>query len=277
MYCYTYSIPLYPSPLGIEKRQGIILETEKGWGEAAPLKGFSKNPLDALFFAQLSVKEPFPTRYPKIRLNALISSLQEAETAIQNGFQTLKFKVKGLSPESAVQNIAALQGMGTPLRIDANRSWSVEEAKLILSRLDPKGIEYIEEPLSDPTRISELPPFPFALDETLLDPQGETLAALPAFSAFVLKPTLLGKRLERWIAFGKKQNKTLTFSSSFESAIGLVHIAKLQEIHAPHTPAGLDTYRTFKQNFLPFPIIRGELSPEPIPPVDRTWLLKAAH
>jgi O-succinylbenzoate synthase len=95
-------------------------------------------------------------------------------------------------------------------------------------------------------------------------------------SAFVLKPTLLGDRLQHWIDLGKQEGKTLTFSSSFESAIGLVHISKLQEIHSPKTPAGLETHRSFKHNFLPFPIEGGRLLPELIPPIDRSWLTNIA-
>ncbi len=257
-------------------RQGIILETEKGWGEAAPLTGFSKDPLDSLVFALRSCLEPFPTHYPKIRLNALASTPKEAEQALKLGFQTLKYKVKGLSPETAAKNISHLQSMNARLRIDANRFWSVEEAKRFLDRLDPKGIEYIEEPIADPEKLSELPPFPFALDETLLEPNREPLALLPQICAFVLKPTLLGQRLDSWIALAKAHGKTLTFSSSFESAIGLVQIARLQEVHAPETAAGLDTYRSFKENFLPFPIAEGALLPQPIPLIDRSWLTKIA-
>ncbi len=265
---YTYNIPLHPSALRLPERRGLILETEQGWGEAAPLE----NCIDAFVFALRSAQQPFPKHYPNIRINALASTLEEAELALQRGFQTIKYKVRGLSPETATKTVSVLQTMGVPLRIDANRSWSFEEAKRFLTLLDPKGIEYIEEPVDDPTRLHELPSFPFALDETLLDPAAPWQSA----SAFVLKPTVLGDRLQSWIDLGKKEGKTLTFGSSFESAIGLVHIARLQGIHSPDTPAGLDTYRSFKHNFLPFPIERGMLLPEPIPPVDRSWLTNVA-
>ena len=264
MRCYTYSIPLHPSPFQKSERRGVILETDEGWGEAAPLD----HGVDAFVFALRQALQPFPKTYPNIRVNALVATLEEAEQARQNGFQTIKYKVRGLSPETAAETVAALQAMNVPLRIDANRSWSFEEAKRFLNLLDPKGIEYIEEPIDDPTRLHELPPFPFALDETLLGSNAPWTSA----SAFVLKPTLLGNRLQSWIDLGKQEGKTLTFSSSFESAIGLVHIARLQEIHSPDTPAGLDTHRSFKYNFLPFPIKHGRLQPLPIPPVDRSWL-----
>lgn len=268
MRCYTYNIPLHPSLFRLSERRGVILETEEGWGEAAPLD----QGVDAFVFALRQAKQPFPKTYPNILVNALVSTLEEAEWARQSGFQTIKYKVRGLSPEIAAKTVAALQTMNVPLRIDANRTWNVEEATRFLSRLDPEGIEYIEEPVDDPARLHELPPFPFALDETLL----ESNAPWGSASAFVLKPTLLGDRLQHWIDLGKREGKTLTFSSSFESAIGLVHIAKLQEIHSPETPAGLDTHRSFKHNFLPFPIERGRLQPLSIPPVDRSWLTNIA-
>lgn len=276
MRCYTYRVPLHPSALALSERTGIILETDDGWGEAAPLPGFSKDPLDSLVFALRSAMQPFPKQYPNVKLNAFPSTLEEAEMAIRNGFQTLKFKLKGLSPEAAARRVSTLQSMGAKLRLDANRCWSVEEAKRFFGALDSRGIEYIEEPIQEPTRLAELQGFPFALDETLLDGDSENIAALPQVHAFVLKPTLLGDRLDRWISFGKKWGKTLVFGTSFESAIGLTQIARLQEIHAPMTPAGLDTFRFFKQNFLPFPIEGGTLQPHPIPPVDRACLMKIA-
>ncbi len=265
MHFYGYNIALHPSCLPLSERQGIIVETMHGWGEAAPLPGFSKEPLAALDFALRSASIPFPKRYPSIALSALASTLEEAEKAIQNGYQTLKYKVKGLSPEKAAENVTHLQTLGVSLRIDANRCWNLEEAKRFLDNLDTKNIEYIEEPLADPSLLPELPPFPFALDETLLDLNAVIHHQV---TTLVLKPTLLGDRLDHWIQSDKK----LVFSSSFESAIGLIQIARLQEIYAPNLAAGLDTYRTFTNNFFPFPVEQGRLLDQPIPPIDRTWL-----
>jgi len=276
MYCYTYKLPLTSTPsfLPFSVRTGLILETAEGWGEAAPLPGYSDNPLDSLVFALRSVKQPFPTRSPAIRINALASTPQEAERALKSGFQTLKYKVKGLSPQQAAVVVLELQSFRTPLRIDVNRSWSVEEAKRFLESVDVRFIDYIEEPLQEPERLLELPPFPFALDETLREKRAEKLAMLECVRALVLKPTLLGNSLNRWIEFGKQHGKILTFSSSYESAIGLVHIACLQELHSPTSAAGLDTFRAFQQNFLPFPLEQGQLVSQEIPPINRSWLCK---
>jgi O-succinylbenzoate synthase len=270
---YGYNIALHPSCLPLSDRRGIIVETEHGWGEAAPLPGFSKEPLSALSFALTSAAHPFPKQYPSTHLSALASTPEEAISAIQRGYRTLKYKVKGLSPEKAAEVVTLLQPLGAQLRIDANRCWSLEEAKRFLGNLDPKNIEYIEEPLAEPKHLSELPPFPFALDETLLDPNADIPKQV---TAFVLKPTLLGHRLDHWIALGKKLGKTLSFSSSFESAIGLIHIARLQSIHAPAVAAGLDTYRSFTKNFFSFPIYRGKLLDQPIDPIDRSCFYELA-
>jgi O-succinylbenzoate synthase len=88
----------------------------------------------------------------------------------------------------------------------------------------------------------------------------------------VLKPTLLGRRLDFLIQLGQKLNKKLVFSSSFESAIGLLHIAHLQARFFHETAVGLDTHRFFHGNFFPMPVKNGMLCNHPLPHMDRTWL-----
>lgn len=262
---YGYKIPLLASPFPFSIREGILLETERGgWGEAAYLPGFSIDLLSSFIFAKRCAKLPFFSTYPSLSISALARNLFDAETALQSGFETIKYKVSGLSPEHAAADVRQLQTLSVSLRIDANRCWSVEEASRFLSAIEPINIEYIEEPVSDPGQLAKLPPFPFAYDETLLNPSAD----LRHVQTLVLKPTLLGDRLDTWIEKGKQLGKQLVFSSSYESAIGLIHLAWLQKTHAPNTAAGLDTYRAFAKNFLPFPIKNGKLQEQPIPPIN---------
>ncbi len=55
---YLYKIPLLPSPLLLKERRGIILQTEHGLGEAAPLPLFSK---ETLLEALLSLAQGTPS------------------------------------------------------------------------------------------------------------------------------------------------------------------------------------------------------------------------
>jgi o-succinylbenzoate synthase len=284
MRIYSYNIPLHPSPLPLSVRQGLIVQTETGWGEIAPLPGWSaesllesiaslpKNPAPSAFFGCKSALLPFPASFPPIPLCALVSDFSAAKEAVSSGFRTLKIKIKNLSPLDALKWISSIRSPSVQLRIDINRSWPLKDALYFLQALDPDGIEYIEEPVPCPASLLELTRLPIALDETLLAFDAEKWIALPNISALVLKPTLLGARLSTLIAAGRKLGKKLIFSSSFESAIALLHIAHLQMRHAPENAAGIDTHRFFKANFLPFPVKNGFLCPDPLPPVDRTWL-----
>jgi o-succinylbenzoate synthase len=282
MRIYTYNIPISTQILTISSRQGIVFETEQGFGEAAPLPGRSRETIYDLIAASPSIDfalncahRPFPRSFPSIPLCALATNRHEAESALNRGFQTLKIKVGNHSVCDALDLVSRIQRYPVRLRIDVNRRWGFDEAMQFFNRLDLINIEYIEEPTHDLHRWSQLPPIPIALDETLQQAK-KAWIHLPNVHALILKPTLLGRRLDGLIQFGKKYGKKLVFSSSFESAIGLLHIAHLQATFSPQNAVGLDTHRFFRFNFLPMPVQNGMLSDHPLPPLDRTWLKEYA-
>ena len=284
MRIYTYNIPISTPLLTITNRQGLIFQSEAGYGEAAPLPGWSKESVDDLIasihnrasypsfdFGLRCAELPFPSSFPRIPLCALVTSLSEAETALNSGFKTLKIKIKNHSVREALDFIAHVQLPCIRLRIDVNRRWSFEKAQLFFNQLNPTGIDYIEEPTHDLHKLHKLSNLPLALDETLREPESNWIH-LPNLHALVLKPTLLGHRLDYLIQLGQKQGKKLIFSSSFESAIALLHIAHLHARFSLQTAVGLDTHRFFHGNFFPMPIKNGMLCDHPLPPLDRTWL-----
>jgi O-succinylbenzoate synthase len=264
MQFFPYEIPLLPSHLFLAVRRGEIIQTELGFGEVAPLPGTSRDA--ALHFGLSCARIPFPTAFPRIKLCGLVSTLEEAHQATAKGIQVLKVKVGLLTPSQARIFVTQIQReCGVYLRIDVNRKWDLYEARQFLDGVDLTKIEYIEEPLKDPRDLSSLCPAPLALDESLQNP---SLWEHPDVTTFVLKPTMLGEKLIPLLSFKKK----LIFSSSFESAIGLLHIAHLQARFAPEHAVGLDTFKYFMGNFLPIQIVQGTLSDHPLPPIDRRWL-----
>ena len=261
MQFFRYEIPLYPSPLPLALRTGIIAQTEQGYGEIAPLPGFGGDPAFGLSSAQF----PFPKAFPRIPYSGLASTYEEAA---KTECQTLKLKVGSLSPREALALVTRIQeNLPLKLRIDVNRKWSVSDAHHFLDALDLTNIEYVEEPLSDPRALTQFPRIPIALDETLLE---EPIQDYPNIVALILKPTLLGDKMPSLLASKKK----LVFSSSFESAIGLLHIAHLQARYSPEVAVGIDTFKYFKGNFFPIPTKEGFLLDEPLPPIDRKWLVR---
>ncbi len=119
------------------------------------------------------------------------------------------------------------------LRIDANRTLSLESAKRLFDGLDPARIDYLEEPLAAPL---ELPALHFAtglsiaLDESLHEPEHRAaLETAPGVVAHVVKPTLLGsvRALRARAERTARQQLRTTVTSTFESGYTLWVLARL--------------------------------------------------
>jgi o-succinylbenzoate synthase len=282
MRLYSYDIPLITPVFSMKSRQGLIIETSNGLGEVAPLPGWSQEnlqdiltkPHPSLEFGLLSASSAFPTIFPSIEIAALTFNRKDVIKAIQQGYQTIKLKVKNTEIANAI-DIINQSPASIRWRIDANRSWDLQETIKFFRSIDEQRIEYIEEPLQNIQQLDQLPFIPIALDETLLSFDATQTLIPDNIRAFVLKPTLLGSRIHSLIDLGHKLHKTLVFSSCFESEIGLFHIARLQSIHSPKIAAGIDTYRYFQNHFLTFPVQNGKLMPKTVS-LDRRWLSEIA-
>lgn len=275
---YRYNLELNrPLRLGkqtLTHREGVLLSpTDRPdcWGDAAPLPGLSRETIDdvirslltesgskppSLEFALQSLDlKPAAVRVP---VNALLSGtrevvLQRAAELHDLPYQSIKLKV-GREPTvdqeiEFVQQVRQRLRPDQRLRLDANRRWSLEQAVRFGKGVQRLGIEYIEEPLKRPRECElflERTEVPYALDETLV--QSPRLEHFPRAAALVVKPTLLGNRR----VFDRLQSAgiPLVFSSCFESALGLLAVARLAASYSPALPAGLDTSRWFVRDLL---------------------------
>ena len=168
------------------------------------------------------------------------------------GWRAAKLKV-GTRPVpediALCRAVRAVLGDGIALRLDANRSWDLEQAVTFGRGLAGAGIEYLEEPLGDPSRLADFHDatgIAAALDESLLEIRPEHLDRHPAVGAVVLKPTLLGGagRAREWIARALELDIRPVVSGCFESGVGTLALAELAWTSTGDAvPAGLDTYR----------------------------------
>ena len=199
------------------------------------------------------------TRQPRatVSLNGLLLGgpeevLEKARRLREAGFRAVKLKVGRRAVEEEVDLVRALSrvlGPDVRLRVDANRAWSLDEATAFVRGVTGVAIEYIEEPLADPSLLPDLVAqyeVPVALDESLMDVTVEGLGRHTYARAVILKPTLLGglvptlRMAERAMALGM----TPVLSASFETGIGLQGLVALAAGLGPHDiPVGLDTYR----------------------------------
>jgi O-succinylbenzoate synthase len=207
-----------------------------------------------------------PAKY--VPVNALLFGdtkqvIQKAENYFNIGYRTFKLKITAGESDTAIRSIEALHGIfgnTIELRLDANQSFSLDEALYFAEEIPEGSVAYIEEPLAYAEYIGEFyakTAIRSALDETLWQ-KPELLEYLPAeaLSALILKPNRLGGisvtlELARW---AKKHNLLTVFSSAFESGISLSFYSWLAATTSSEPAAcGLDTYRYLKGDLLETP------------------------
>ena len=197
---FRYGLPLTaPLPLAhgvLERRDGLLLKLmtddgRVGWGEAAPLPGFSAESIDeaasaltthaellvgtplgeeasggacppsvsfALASAILSLSDDIAGTVP---LNALLAGdpvqiLERARGLAGAGYGCAKLKVGLKTPEADAALVCAVGealGESVALRLDANRAWTMAAALDFAERIKGCAIAYIEEPLAEPAGL----------------------------------------------------------------------------------------------------------------------------
>lgn len=227
-----------------------------------------------------------------VPLNGLLAGspervLEEARRMRDAGYRAVKLKVGLRSVEEDVSLIHALRrevGATVALRFDANRAWSFEEATGFADGLEGVEYEYVEEPLTDTSRLSDLAlgcGMPVALDESLVDMEPVDLEEHRYARAVVLKPTLLGgiSRTLRFARTASRLGMTPVTSAAYESGVGTSALVALAaDIGDRAIPAGLDTYRRLAEDVskprldLSGPSIRLDKLPGARPGLDPRWI-----
>lgn len=276
----------------LSTRDGLILiltdsSGNHGFGEIAPLQSLHKETLEeaeAQILLALQAKNlQQPMFFPSVQcgvemalhdlknslntsiyqqfqpLNALISGAKNTllSKAVQDGYTTLKIKVGRHSLEDDIANVRSIRervGNNIALRLDANRTWSLETALELGYALKDCRIEYIEEPCKNVHDIAEFASktgICVALDEMLYSSNEEEFEArtqIPnvALAAYVLKPSVLGG-IERSSMLAREANERgllAVVSSVFESGIALRFYARLQQSwnDGRAVACGLDTF-----------------------------------
>ncbi|MCX6178313.1 MAG: o-succinylbenzoate synthase [Chlorobiales bacterium] len=227
--------------------------------------------LDALTSGDAPVFSDGAIRAAKnVPVNALLFGetkqvIRRAEEYFNLGYRTFKLKVSSGDMDTAIRSIEALNriyGNTVELRLDANQSFSLDEALSFTEHLPQESIAYIEEPLKQAEYIEEFyakTAIRSALDETLWQ-NPELLDQIPpeALSALILKPNRLGGiwATLQLVRYAKKHNLLAVFSSAFESGISLSFYSWLAASTTSKPAAcGLDTYRYLKHDLLETPFM----------------------
>lgn len=230
----------YRRPFKGGERHGILLKLETdqgkvGWGEIAPLPGFSQETYEEALADLLEGKE---SELPSVRWGQaaamldLVSPLDIESIPIRT-LEQEKIKVGHLSLNDAIQKTEKTECSG----VDMNRSWSLEEALAFAGHFP--DLDYFEEPLKSGEDASKFP-YPVALDESLRE---SAVPPYPTVKAHVIKPMLHGYPLPK-----KTKEVDFILSSSYESELGIHQIAKLAyRLEIPLKPMGLGTTHLFEE------------------------------
>ncbi len=261
---------------------------QEQWAEASPLPGRSQETiqdvLDALNRFSKGISAPLPpslqfaldtTLLPPfekpLKICRLLSGtpqqiLKIAERLYQEGATHVKVKVADIKIQESVALIKELKHFFR-LRIDSNRSWGMEEAKVIMHNFSPEdpSIEFFEEPLRIPHELRNFP-LPIALDESLAEKSIDHFLSFPMLRALVIKPSLLGgiAACEQWMSICQQRHLQYVWSSAFESGIGILQLARLAaQYPSSNSPPGFDSYSFLSQDLLATPLLLhgGTLTP----------------
>lgn len=281
---YRYRLPLVAGAALRDRRltcrEGLLLrlcaDGASGWGEIAPLPGFS---LESLAEAEQAARqwladwltgEPPACGLPSV---AWGTSMAQAElagtlpTALSHsvplchgdpdalfarlaGVPLAKMKV-GLYEAVRDGMLVTLLLEALPqlrLRLDANRSWTPERARQFARYVPPAlraRIAFIEEPCHSPAASREFARqsgIAIGWDESGREP-GFALQAEPGVAALVIKPMLVGSlaQVTAQVAQARAAGLEVVISAAIESSLGLTQLSRLAAWLTPETPPGLDT------------------------------------
>ena len=169
--------------------------------------------------------------HTRVQAHALVSSVDDARAAVQEGFQTLKIKVGAgaiLDDARRVRAIRRAVGDTIRLRLDANQAWSNDDARTALDAFQTERIEFIEEPLRAPTpdnllALKNYSAIPIAADESARTEHDiQRIIEHACVDAIVLKPTLCGGPLTTQMLAQKCHAAKLlsVVTTSFDGPIG---------------------------------------------------------
>jgi O-succinylbenzoate synthase len=260
---HHYKLPLKNGPYG-SFREGLIVQTETGFGDIAPLLGISPETFEEAREEAVRLLPDFPNVEPKLPsvrfafdcAKVPLKSVSVPVNALNEyrpGFSVVKIKVAKLSVEQTKALIDQIP-TGIGIRLDFNRQWPLEKLFRLADLYPPTAFDYLEEPTRDFSELlqfSEKTGFPIAMDESIPDvPYWQ----IPTLKALVVKPTILGTVPK------PPPGVELIFSSVFESGVGVTHIARLAAQHNPNRPHGLDPYTHLQSDLLvPRPTIENGL------------------
>ncbi len=210
---------------------------------------------------------------------------QQIRQKIKEGYSCFKMKIGAIDFQTELEILQFIRDhtkeKQITIRVDANGSFSPEEALRNLEKLSQLNIHSIEQPLKQgqwkhTEFLCREKIVPIALDEELIGIHGQIkkihLLELLKPQYIVLKPSLLGGFFEtaEWISLAEERNIGWWITSALESNIGLNALVQFTMENRILMEQGLGTGQLYHNNFSsPLNVKNGYIFYSP----DRLWNL----
>ncbi|MFT4122200.1 MAG: o-succinylbenzoate synthase [Microbacteriaceae bacterium] len=231
-------LPLRRRFRGIDVREAMLFEGPAGWAEFSPFVEYDDAEAAAWLRAAVEAgwdEPPAPVR-TAVRVNATMPAVPAEDVpavlARFPGCRTVKVKVADAGQTLAedvrrVHAVRAALGPEGRIRLDANGSWSVDEAERAARALAVADLEYLEQPCASVAELAELRRrirdlgVPVAADESVRkadDPLA--VARAGAADLLVVKAQPLGG-VRRALGLVARAGLPVVVSSALETSVGI--------------------------------------------------------
>lgn len=199
------------------------------------------------------IEESFETHVCAFLMGSKEQILEQAALRKAQGFTFAKLKIGNHSFMDAYDLVTELKDQ-FKLRIDVNQAWDTKDAIHFFSKFSLNSFDYVEEPFNNSQDLA-LFPHPLAVEGHQNLPYA-FLEKLPTLKAIIYKPMIQGGMsrcidLKKW---ADSRGISIILSSSFESDIGLTHIANMAHRLSLKAPVGIGTYYYMTRHLGPKPL-----------------------
>ncbi len=220
---------------------------------------------------------------PEVEVGHTISAADRSGAAGQAaesrgaGYRCLKAKVGIGDDAGRLAAIRAAAGPDMAIRIDANGSWTVDQAQAALDSLGPVGIELCEEPvhgLEEMGQLAEVTDIPLALDESSRLPGALDRRVC---SAICLKISGCGgiTGLVQAAQRARAAGYEVYLASTLDGPLGIAAALHAAAVISPDRACGLATLGFFDRRSDPLPASNGRIAVPDAPglgsPELRAW------
>jgi o-succinylbenzoate synthase len=185
-----------------------------------------------------------------------------AAAAARDGYRCVKLKVGVGDDAGRVAAVRAAIGPEIALRLDANGSWGVEEARRMIEALAPAGLELVEEPvrgLAATRRLRELVAVRIAIDETAALPGALTGGVADVVCLKIARCGGISGLLAAATEV-RASGADVYVASTFDGPLGIAAGLHAAAALAPLPACGLATLGLFSDVERPFEVRHGTIA-----------------